>query len=200
MRSKWNHPICDECWKDKCELEGESGRTPYRVKGPFLSREKCCFCHKPTESGIYVRGKPEETPCGGEHSESDPPQGNHTGKSAIEEVPKIFSDIVKFGKEVGKALTSATLKTRDEILEKTSNHNIANNATLYGVVSSLSAAISNIIRDSKKEKVDVEKLFPEIECAITDAVSNVMSKYMGEGSSIVTLDVERDPKKRPRVE
>ena len=56
--SNWTHLICEECWH---ELRGTM--TPTRlVKAPL---HPCCYCGKPTRSGIYTRDDPTLTKCGG---------------------------------------------------------------------------------------------------------------------------------------
>ena len=47
----WIHPMCNHCW--------------LRIKGPTLpvradpiEQERCCFCDRMTDSGIYVRMAP----------------------------------------------------------------------------------------------------------------------------------------------
>ena len=56
--SAWEHAICDSCWTER-----NPGREPVRVH--FGDLELCCYCGETTLSGIYVRGDPAETPCGG---------------------------------------------------------------------------------------------------------------------------------------
>ena len=56
--SAWEHAICDSCWTER-----NPGREPVRVH--FGDMERCCYCGELTLSGIYVRGDPAATPCGG---------------------------------------------------------------------------------------------------------------------------------------
>ncbi len=62
MSNRWNHSICDECWKLI-----EPDRDPVR----FIEAEteKCCLCGKEHKSGIYRRGDPKFMPCKGVHDE-----------------------------------------------------------------------------------------------------------------------------------
>lgn len=63
--SEWNHPVCDDCWKER-----QGARAPARVIEP--KTERCCQCRKPTRSGIYVRGNPTHPSfkCNGVHGEA----------------------------------------------------------------------------------------------------------------------------------
>lgn len=62
MSSRFTHTICVDCW-----IKKNPDRQPTRVTG--FKCETCCYCKSPTLDGIYVRGKPEETPCKGIHPE-----------------------------------------------------------------------------------------------------------------------------------
>ena len=62
MRSRWEHSICESCWKAR-----NPDRVPHRVIGDLLCREFCCFCGDYTNSGIYVRQSPEGLICMGIH-------------------------------------------------------------------------------------------------------------------------------------
>lgn len=61
-RSRFNHVSCQRCWDER-----NPTRAPIEVIDP--PEEKCCFCALPTKSGIYVRGNPSTTPCGGDHGQ-----------------------------------------------------------------------------------------------------------------------------------
>lgn len=56
MSERWNHPICDDCWKER-----EPDREPVRIKNP--SEHTCCFCGVGTTSGIWVRQDPVPLGC-----------------------------------------------------------------------------------------------------------------------------------------
>ena len=54
--SKWLHLICEDCW--------------HKVRGTMLPTRPtkfplcpCCYCGKPTHSGIITRDDPELVPC-----------------------------------------------------------------------------------------------------------------------------------------
>ena len=47
----WNHAICDLCWEGK-----KPGRIPIRMRD--ADEEVCCYCHLPTQAGIYIREDP----------------------------------------------------------------------------------------------------------------------------------------------
>jgi len=52
-------PLCDDCWPwFAWRFVGPRRWTPVRV--PDTRPEVCLRCGAPTESGIYVRAKPEE--------------------------------------------------------------------------------------------------------------------------------------------
>jgi hypothetical protein len=59
--SSWDHYICGACWKVR-----EPERMPRRVVG--APETTCCFCLKPTNSGIMIRRNPRFTPCLGKHA------------------------------------------------------------------------------------------------------------------------------------
>lgn len=61
MMPGWTHSQCDTCWENR----NGGGRKPHRLL--IREREKCCFCGKMHESGIYVRADPETTECHGNH-------------------------------------------------------------------------------------------------------------------------------------
>lgn len=60
--SKWNHLMCEACWNTR-----NPHRTPIKVREEYRdeSATPCCFCGKPTQSGIYVRHDPQELLCHG---------------------------------------------------------------------------------------------------------------------------------------
>lgn len=51
----WSHAICDECW-----YERNPHRDPVRIVAEFRDVEKCCYCGKVNESGIYIRSNPAD--------------------------------------------------------------------------------------------------------------------------------------------
>lgn len=54
MRSgDWTHAICDDCWKRRFPE-----RQPHRVRQIDNLADICCYCHIPTDSGIYFREDP----------------------------------------------------------------------------------------------------------------------------------------------
>jgi hypothetical protein len=59
--SKWNHSICDECWRKR-----EPTRIPHRGLPELTETVCCCFCGNPTRSGILVRESPDAVLCKGE--------------------------------------------------------------------------------------------------------------------------------------
>jgi hypothetical protein len=59
--SKWNHSICEECWKVRYN------GNPVRVTEREV--EKCCFCGLKQAHGIYVRADPKSCLCGGVHDD-----------------------------------------------------------------------------------------------------------------------------------
>lgn len=48
-----NFPICDACWKLRCERAGTPGRVPVRIVD--VKKTSCSFCGETTKSGIFVR-------------------------------------------------------------------------------------------------------------------------------------------------
>jgi len=190
---QWNHSICERCWGKKCADEGEPGRVPRRIVGEYLHKEKCCFCGVVNKSGIYVRGKPEETPCEGKHSELPPDE------PALEVMPKLGGDIAKFGKELAQALSKVTLQFRDEVLDESKDHNIANNAAIYGASMNLAAAMTLVIRDSKNQSHVAEDVFNKIEYELNDAICKIMTRYIDPRGAVVSLEIEKpdNPKSGP---
>lgn len=63
--SNWNHYSCEECYDDIYH-----GRQPIKLTED--KAKPCCFCGRPTFSGIYVRRDPSCCPNvktqTGEHS------------------------------------------------------------------------------------------------------------------------------------
>lgn len=59
--AQWNHNICDLCWQNRCEAQGNAGRAPVRIKN--AQEVKCCFCDALTISGIFVRQDPKTVIC-----------------------------------------------------------------------------------------------------------------------------------------
>lgn len=66
--SKFNHAMCDADWTKR-----HPDRLPYRLIEP--DEETCCYCGKPTRSGIYAREDPAAVPLhnGGVIEEWDAP-------------------------------------------------------------------------------------------------------------------------------
>ena len=60
MSLSWTHAICAICWYRK-----HPDKIPVRLKQ--RETERCCFCLRTTESGIYVRYNPQLLACKGEH-------------------------------------------------------------------------------------------------------------------------------------
>jgi hypothetical protein len=60
--SKWNHSICETCWKKQ-----NPDREPIVIKPQFRDEETCCSCSLRHFSGIYVRSNPADMPCNGVH-------------------------------------------------------------------------------------------------------------------------------------
>jgi hypothetical protein len=55
--SGWTHAICDDCWdKNKPGAPGRLG---------IIEKSICCWCGRPTWSGIYLCEDPAALPCGG---------------------------------------------------------------------------------------------------------------------------------------
>lgn len=65
IHNVWTHTICEDCWN----LKHPEGRTPLRLVQRERHIEACCFCNKPTASGIYVREAPYSSnlSCKGTH-------------------------------------------------------------------------------------------------------------------------------------
>jgi len=58
--SAMDHAICVPCWVDS-----RPERIPHRVVDDVA--RACCFCGRPTSSGVYLRQEPSITPCQGVH-------------------------------------------------------------------------------------------------------------------------------------
>lgn len=59
--SKWNHSICEDCWKKK-----NPDREPSRLVDAVT--EVCCYCMNFHKSGILVRDNPDNLLCKGDHT------------------------------------------------------------------------------------------------------------------------------------
>ena len=59
----WTHRICTDCW-----YKGES-RVPTRIKDDSMG--ECCFCHRKTYAGIYVRHDPKDLNCEDNHKKKE---------------------------------------------------------------------------------------------------------------------------------
>ena len=57
-RYGWTQPICRDDWYAHY---GNGTRQPTTLK-PEFREETCCYCGKPTRSGIFVRENPREVP------------------------------------------------------------------------------------------------------------------------------------------
>jgi hypothetical protein len=60
--SKWQHSICDPCWK-----QHHPGQGAHRAVKPW--KMTCCYCGAENSSGILVQDNPANTLCGGIHVE-----------------------------------------------------------------------------------------------------------------------------------
>jgi hypothetical protein len=58
--SPFTHALCEACYEWL-----EPGREPVMITPP--EQETCCWCGKPTTSGIYYRAEPERMVCKGKH-------------------------------------------------------------------------------------------------------------------------------------
>ncbi len=59
--SRWNHLMCAACWNAD---EGNIARSVNTaVEGANSEAENCCYCGKPTTSGIWTRADPEKMDC-----------------------------------------------------------------------------------------------------------------------------------------
>ncbi len=54
--SRWNHSICEDCWKEKNPEKEPTRATTRKTK-------RCCICGKKHMSRIFVREDPEVTDC-----------------------------------------------------------------------------------------------------------------------------------------
>lgn len=55
--SRWNHLMCAACWN------ADDRHVNKAVEGANSEAENCCYCGKPTTSGIWVRADPEMLDC-----------------------------------------------------------------------------------------------------------------------------------------
>lgn len=55
--SRWNHLMCAACWN------ADERHVNKAVEGSNSEAQQCCWCQKPTTSGIWVREDPEKLPC-----------------------------------------------------------------------------------------------------------------------------------------
>ena len=55
--SRWNHLMCAACWN------ADERHVNKAVEGANSEAQQCCWCQKPTTSGIWVREDPEKLPC-----------------------------------------------------------------------------------------------------------------------------------------
>lgn len=56
VKLSWTQPLCGRCWYERDD------REPNRLVGDYRAKEKCCYCGKPTFSGIYKRVDPATVP------------------------------------------------------------------------------------------------------------------------------------------
>ena len=56
MKLSWTQPVCEDDWFERDD------REPNRIRAEYRSEEKCCYCGKPTQSGIYKRVDPTTVP------------------------------------------------------------------------------------------------------------------------------------------
>ncbi len=52
----WMHVICVDCWQDR-----NGNRQAVTINPP--EKKDCCFCGRPTTSGIYIRENPKNLGC-----------------------------------------------------------------------------------------------------------------------------------------
>jgi hypothetical protein len=53
----WTQPMCENCW---CTTR--IGRTATRIKPEYREVERCAWCGRVNEDGIYVRADPRQLP------------------------------------------------------------------------------------------------------------------------------------------
>lgn len=59
--SSWTHLMCAACWNaDKGNIARNVNTA---TEGANSEAEPCCFCDKPTTSGIWVRADPAGMSC-----------------------------------------------------------------------------------------------------------------------------------------
>lgn len=51
--SAWTHPVCERCF---IRETGKPIEHAARIINP--DPETCCFCHKRTDDGIFIRAEP----------------------------------------------------------------------------------------------------------------------------------------------
>ena len=64
--SKFTHNICYDCWNIR-----NPDRKAIRVSTARMNPDKCCYCGKDTNSGIYIRDNPDapDMLCHGIHKD-----------------------------------------------------------------------------------------------------------------------------------
>jgi hypothetical protein len=58
VKLSWTQPVCDDDWAER----NPDRPNPVRMNPEFTEQEQCCYCGKPTKSGIYVRVDPATVP------------------------------------------------------------------------------------------------------------------------------------------
>jgi hypothetical protein len=53
----WTQAVCNPCWDAR-----NPDRQPMKMNEGHRETEKCCWCGKPTRSGIYQRIDPATVP------------------------------------------------------------------------------------------------------------------------------------------
>jgi hypothetical protein len=71
----WTHSICEKCWNE------QHPDKPIAIPPQIELIEICCWCSDYHNSGIYVRGDPQKTPCFGS---SGPIHNRPGGRKEIE--------------------------------------------------------------------------------------------------------------------
>jgi len=191
--SEWNHSICDACWIKRCREAGEPDRTPVRMKDGFCEPMKCCFCETVHKSGIFVREVPGRCPCKGEH-----PVVTQKEESAIDLMPKIGGRINELADELAKKCIHYAAEFRDDVYDKTKDHNIANNAAIRGVAMTLATVMALVAQVALENKVPLNELYKSVDFDLNEAICQIMGKAMGDKGTIVTMQVEEKPKRKKR--
>jgi hypothetical protein len=57
--SRWTHAVCDDCFFER----HPSPVNQIRIVEQHRIDEDCCYCGKPTRSGLYDRNDPALTGC-----------------------------------------------------------------------------------------------------------------------------------------